>query len=143
MQLFPHDGNQESERDEFNRQMHEEFELVRDFIILHYHATERDDTRFWRHVSSMVIPETLKQKIKLFRQTGNIFQNVADVFGENSWSQVMLGQGIMPAAYHPIVDMMDDTELANFLRHHQQRVDRIVSSLPAHETFLRQYCSSR
>ncbi|MCH9786628.1 tryptophan 7-halogenase [Pseudomonadales bacterium] len=143
MQLFPHDGNQESERDEFNRQMREEFELVRDFIILHYHATERDDSRFWQHVSSMAIPETLKQKINLFRQTGNIFQNVADVFGENSWSQVMLGQGIMPAAYHPIVDMMDDTELANFLRHHQQRVDQIVSSLPAHETFLRQYCSSR
>ncbi|RZI55755.1 MAG: tryptophan 7-halogenase, partial [Zymomonas sp.] len=95
---------QVSERDvaEFNDQQMTDFDQVRDFLILHYKATERRDSEFWRYCADMTIPDTLTQKIELFRETGRVFRKNEELFAENSWIQVMMGQGIMPASYHPV-----------------------------------------
>ena len=143
MQMFPYGGVNTSDQREFNRQMTAEFEFIRDFIIMHYHLTERTDTAFWRRNSAMSIPDTLQHRLSLFRETGRVFQAEGDVFGENSWTQVMLGQGLMPASYHPIVDMMSDRELHQFIQHQQKKVDLIIQQLPDHNTFIEQYCRAR
>ena len=142
LKLFPIDGINQADVDEFNAQMKEEFLFVRDFIVLHYHVTEREDTPFWRHCKTMEIPETLKHRIELFKKSGRIFQKNNDIFAENSWSQVMLGQGLLPENYHPIVNMMTDEELMSFLSIIRNSVNNLVDQLPSHQQFIDSYCKA-
>ena len=140
MQMFPYDGIRQPDIDEFNSQMKFEIDNVRDFIILHYHVTERSDTDFWRDCAAMQVPESLRHRIELFRQAGRVFKVPTELFGENSWIQVMLGQGLLPEQYHPIVNMMSDEELAGFLKGIHGNVAGMVSQLPEHQRFIDHYC---
>ncbi|MFC3031430.1 tryptophan halogenase family protein [Pseudoalteromonas fenneropenaei] len=140
MQLFPQAGIVQADIDEFNQQTREEVDNIRDFIILHYYATERRDSAFWRHCSSIEIPDSLRHRIALFENTGRVFKVGNELFGENSWTQVMLGQRIMPKSYHPIVDVMSDEELANLLGQLKNQVARTVAQLPSHQDYLNHYC---
>ena len=142
MQMFPYDGIRKPDVDEFNDQMNSEIEHVRDFIILHYHVTDRTDTPFWRQCRSMEIPESLAHRIELFKQTGRVFKLPTELFGENSWIQVMLGQGLTPEQYHPIVNMMDDEELNQFLSGIHGSVREMVNQLPEHQRFIDHYCKA-
>jgi tryptophan halogenase len=90
----------------------------------------------------MPIPESLQHRIELFKQTGKVFQKAGDVFAENSWTQVMLGQGLMPEQYHSIVNMMSDQELKSFLENIKHNVDRLVEQLPNHKQFVDNYCKA-
>lgn len=110
---------------------------------MHYHLTERTDSEFWKRCQSMDIPDSLSHRLDLFKETGRVFQAEGDVFGENSWTQVMLGQGIKPKSYHPIVDMMNEEELFQFLAHQENKVTHLLSQLSNHEDFLAQYCPMR
>ena len=84
MQMFPSDGVRQPDIEEFNNQMKFEIENIRDFIILHYHVTNRTDTPFWRHCRTMEIPESLQHRIDLFKETGRVFKVPTELFGENS-----------------------------------------------------------
>jgi len=140
MQMFPYDGIRKPDVTEFNNQMNDEIVHVRDFIILHYHVTERTDTSFWRQCRTMDIPESLAHRIELFKQTGRVFKAPSELFAENSWIQVMLGQGLTPEQYHPIVNMMDDEELDKFLSGIHGAVQDMVGQLPEHQRFVDHYC---
>jgi len=140
MQLFPHDGIKQSDIDEYNKLSQTEIEYIRDFIILHYKVTNRQDTPFWRYCHDLDIPDTLAHRIKLFRETARVLRVREDLFKENSWVQVMLGQGIMPEQYHPIVNVMTDEEFSRFLSRIKQRVRHTVAQLPVHEAYVKQYC---
>ena len=133
-----------SERDiaEFNEQQHTDMVQIRDFLILHYKATERRDSEFWRYCSGMPIPDTLEQKMELFRETGRVFRKNDELFVENSWVQVMMGQGIMPEAYHPIATKLSDEELAKLLATIRDTVARTVASLPDHGAYVARYCGA-
>lgn len=128
---------------EFNRQTAEEMDRVRNFIILHYHATQREDSPFWRYCKNMPIPEDLRHRIELFRDTGAIPIIEKELFQVNSWTQVMMGQGIAPQSYHPIVDCMNDAELANFLKNIEKDIRGKVQALPSHQAFIDKYCKSK
>jgi tryptophan halogenase len=143
MQMFPYAGIREAEINEFNTQMDFEIQNIRDFIVLHYHVTNREDTRFWRHCRNMKIPESLQHRIDLFKETGRVFKVPHELFGENSWIQVMLGQGLMPEQYHPIVDEMTDEELRHFLHGAEASVAKLVSRLPQHQAFIDHYCKAQ
>ena len=140
MQMLPQDRIVQTDIDEYNKQARFEIETIRDFIILHYCVTNRQDTPFWRHCRNMEIPETLAHRIKLFRETGRVFRIPNELFAENSWLQVMLGQGIVPEQYHPVVDVMDAEELERFLKEIKSNVERTVAQLPDHEAYIEQYC---
>jgi tryptophan halogenase len=140
MQMFPIAGIAQPDVDEFNQQTQVEFEHIRDFIVLHYHLTARQDTPFWRHCRSMEIPATLAHRIRLFRETGRVFRAPNELFQENSWIQVMLGQGIVPRHHHPVASVMSDAELGQFLGGIKAGVDRTVAKLPRHQAYMRQYC---
>ncbi len=142
MQMFPYDGVRQPDVEEFNNQMKFEIENIRDFIVLHYHVTNRRDTKFWRHCSSMPIPDSLQHRIDLFKQAGRVFKVPTELFGENSWTQVMLGQGLMPEQYHPIVNMMEDDELKVFLSGIHGSVGNLVRQLPDHQRFIDHYCKA-
>ncbi|WP_076411100.1 tryptophan halogenase family protein [Shewanella sp. UCD-KL12] len=142
MKLFPQNEISQANINEYNKQTKEEMERIRDFIILHYKATERDDTAFWRYCHNMPIPDTLAHRIELFKETANVCITETELFRIDSWTQVMLGQGIIPEHYHQIVDNMNDTELYRFLIGLKQVVDKQVSQMPSHQTFIDQYCKS-
>ena len=142
MQMFPYSGIRQPDLDEFNEQMSTEFSHIRDFIVLHYHVTKRTDSDFWNHCRTMDIPESLTHRIELFRQTGRVFKAPGELFGENSWIQVMLGQGLLPEQYHPIVNMMSDDELERFLKGLHGSAERLVSQLPEHQRFIDHYCKA-
>ncbi len=140
LQMFPHQGIAPSDIDEFNRQTAFEIEHIRDFIVLHYHVTRRDDSAFWRHCRNMEIPDSLAHRIALFRESGRVFKVSTELFAENSWTQVMLGQGVEPEQYHPVVDMLGDDELRRFLDEIRQGVAQTVARLPAHADYVASYC---
>jgi len=125
---------------EYNRQMAEELIHVRDFVILHYALTHRRDTEYWRACNEMVLPATLQHRIDLFRETGTVFHQPNELFAENSWIQVMMGQGVMPRQHHPSADLMGDAELAHFLNAARDHAARIAAQLPSHQAYLERYC---
>ena len=134
-----------SERDiaEFNDQQMTDMEQIRDFLILHYKATQRRDSAFWRQCADMDIPQSLTHKIDLFRETGRVFRKNEELFVENSWVQVMMGQGIMPKAYHPVATKLSDAELDHLLRGLRDSVAKAVASLPDHQAYVAQYCGAQ
>lgn len=142
LHLFPHAGVTPELSDEYNRQSQIEFELIRDFIILHYHVNERDDSQFWRDLKAMDVPDRLNDKIDIFRADGRLVQDQYDIFLEPSWLQVMVGQGILPRDYHPIADSLTDAELADKLRAMQRAKAEPLPKMPEHDQFLRMFCGS-
>ena len=131
-----------SERDvaEFNDQQLTDMEQIRDFLILHYKATDRRDSAFWRQCAAMDIPDSLTHKIELFRETGRVFRKNEELFVENSWVQVMMGQGIMPQSYHPVATKLSDAELEHLLGGLRESVSKTVAGLPEHHAYVAQYC---
>jgi tryptophan halogenase len=143
MQMFPSAGIRQSDIDEYNQQTWQEIEYIRDFIVLHYHVTDREDSPFWRACSGMEIPASLAHRIKLFRETGRVFRAPNELFAENSWIQVMLGQGLYPEAHHPAADLMGDAELSRFLNDIKMQIDKTVAQLPPHQAYVEQYCPAQ
>lgn len=127
-------------RDEYNRRCADEFVQIRDFLVLHYHQTEREDSEFWRYCKNMEVPDSLTHKLALFAASGRIGRDVDDLFRDASWVQVMLGQGIMPADYDPMADQIAPAQLAEFLANLRTLITRAVGSLPTHEDYLRLHC---
>jgi tryptophan halogenase len=141
MQLFPQHGISQADIDEYNQQANDEIEHIRDFIILHYNVTNRRDTPYWRDAAAMKLPASLQHRIDLFRETGRVFRVPNELFAENSWIQVMLGQGIHPASHHQTADLMGDDELSRFLGGISGTIDRTVAQLPSHQQYVEQYCA--
>ena len=140
--LFPDLDFDQADIDEYNRQTTTEFEQIRDFIILHYHATRRTDSGFWNYCRTMEIPETLQQKIALFRGRGRIFRYHNDLFGETSWMQVMFGQGIEPRGYHPLSDGSSTEETSKMLANVKAVIAQVVGGMQSHSEFIAANCKA-
>ena len=115
---------------------------MRDFIVLHYKATERDDTPFWQHCRTMEMPPTLQHKIDLYRSNGRFFREDNELFGELSWVQVMEGQRIHASGYHPFADLRPVDEVRAFLADTQRVISACVEAMPTHAEFIAQHCAS-
>lgn len=142
MKVLPKGQIGEASVKEFNQQFCDEMDRVRNFIILHYCATERDDSPFWRYCRTMEIPDSLRHRIELFKQTGNLSLQLKELFQIDSWTQVLIGQNIEPQSYHPVVDQMDKAELDRFLMSLKQVVDKKVSQMPSHQEFINHWCKA-
>jgi tryptophan 7-halogenase len=126
--------------DAYNRGTRFECERIRDFLILHYRATERDDTAFWRHCSRIDMPDSLRHKLDIFRASGQIFRDGEELFTEVGWLQVMLGQHVMPERYHPLADTLPQAQLDEFLATMRTLIEREVDHQPTHEQFIERHC---
>ena len=140
--FFPDKGFEQPDIDEFNRQSRVEFEQIRDFIILHYTATTRDDTPFWNYVRTMPIPDTLKAKIDLFKSNGRVFRINNELFTEVSWFEVMFGQGIHPRGYHPLVDAKPADLIERMVADVKRVMHGVVDLMPTHEAFIAENCKA-
>ncbi len=135
--LFPDKPISSLERDEYNRGMRDVYEDVRDFIILHYKATQRDDTDFWRYVRDMAVPDSLTRKMELWRLHGRVFRENAELFAQPSWIAVMLGQNIAPESHDPIADTLDERKVGEAMKQMRETYRSTGQQLPSQEDFLR------
>lgn len=142
IELFPTRAFEPAAIGEYNRRVGHEFELVRDFLILHYHQTARDDSEFWRYCANMDVPDSLASKMDLFRGNGLLHKDAEDLFRESSWVQVMVGQGIQPAGYHAMADRLTTEQLGGFLTDVRRLIDRAEGALTGHAEFIEAHCRS-
>ncbi|HEX5960502.1 MAG TPA: tryptophan halogenase family protein [Rhodanobacteraceae bacterium] len=138
--LFPDRGFSPEVIDRYNAQTAFEIEHIRDFIILHFCATERADSPFWDYCRTMQIPEPLADNIRLFRDSGRFFRNAEELFALTSWVEVMIGQRILPRTYHPAVDQLSDAELRQLMEGAQRVIARCVEAMPPHQAFIDRHC---
>nr|WP_199860426.1 tryptophan halogenase family protein [Sphingomonas sp. CFBP 8760] len=133
---FPDRTVTAADRDGFNALVDAEYDRIRDFLILHYHATTRDDSPFWDHVRTMAIPDSLAEKMALWRRTGHVSRYAHGLFLEPSWIAVYLGQGIVPAGWDPRADLPDAAALDRALAALRRGIADAVGGLPDHGTYL-------
>lgn len=141
MALFPDSGFDDREIEEYNRTLIDEYEAIRDFIILHYCATERTDSDFWNHCRTMTVPDSLTEKLELWRGKGRLFRNQSDLFTEDSWIAVLLGQRLFPESYDPLAETLPFDESARFLASIREVIHKTAMAMPRHEDFIDRYCA--
>ena len=129
-------------QERYNTEATFELERIRDFLILHYFATERRENEFWKYCGNMQIPASLAAKIGLFRDSGRFFREGDEMFALISWVQVMIGQGIVPRAYHPLVDRVPEAELLKLDANVRGVIASCVAAMPMHEQFIDRYCKA-
>ena len=136
LQLLPSGrGIGPAEVAEYNLQTAFEWERIRDFLILHYKATARPEP-FWQAAAAMEIPESLAARIALFRESGRVFREGEELFTESGWTQVLIGQDVMPESWHPLADLLTGEELASFLDAVKRQIDHHAAQWPRHADFI-------
>ena len=139
LEMFPREGFNPVLAQKYNARLAFEFDRIRDFLVLHYHANLRDEP-FWRECREMSITPELREKMDLFRDSGQFYRNAEEMFGDVSWIEVMLGQGVQPAGYHPLVDQVPDADLFRFVEGVGKTISNCVDLMPAHQQFIDRYC---
>ena len=140
VELFPTREMGAANRAEFNRVTGKEYELVRDFLVLHYALSRRADTPFWQFCrDELEVPDSLRHKMELFREAAHTFREPDDLFRPSSWVQVMVGQGLVPDGYHRMADRLSEEQLARFLSDVDAIIGRTVEPLPTHDAFIRRH----
>jgi tryptophan halogenase len=124
----------------YNRWIEMEYDRVRDFLILHYHATERTDSPLWNYCRTMQIPDSLRHKMELFRRRARVVTYKDGLFLEPSWLAVYFGQRVIPDGYDPLADAVEGTQLTQRMNTVSEQIRQAVAQMPAHEDFLAQYC---
>lgn len=136
MTNFPDKCFNQADIDYYNRRTHSEFEQVRDFLILHYCATQRDDSPFWNYVRTMELPETLQQRIEVFMENGRLYRHDNELFGENSWFAVFEGQNFRPKRYHPIINYLSDQQLDERMAEIRRATHKCLDAFEDHDRYL-------
>ena len=138
--FFPDRGFSAPDVAEFNRQSRFEFEKIRDFLILHYHLTQRDDSAFWRHCRAMDVPDSLRQRMALYASRGRIVREAGELFAEVAWLQVLHGQNLAAQGHHPLADLIAEEEIADYLASVQGVIATCVDVMPTHQDYIAQHC---
>jgi len=136
IKMFPRRHIEPTQVDQFNREVRTEIEQIRDFIIAHYCINQRDDSPYWIDCREMEIPDSLRHKIDLFRRTGLVFRDNNELFSEVSWTAVMIGQGIEPTEYHPVVNTLEAARIDTMIKHARADIERMVDSALSHQQYL-------
>jgi tryptophan halogenase len=141
--FFPDAGFNPVDIDEFNRQSRFHYERIRDFVILHYHVNQRDDSTFWQDCARMQVPQTLKDKIDLYQAHGRLFRFNNELFTEVGWLQVMEGQNLRPARHHPLAALQDVRDTEEYLENVRAVIGKCVDVMPDHAAYIARNCTAR
>jgi len=143
IQMFPFGSTGAALRERYNQIADNEIDRVRDFVILHFKLSERDDSGYWRMCRALDVPDTLKERIALFAESAQAWQASDDLFRVDSWIQVMLGQRLQPKAWHKVAELMAPGQLKGMLEQIRGQVAQQVATLPPHQTFVERYCAEQ
>jgi len=134
------EGITQTQEDAFNRLTTKEYSRIRDFLVLHYNATTRNDSEFWNYCRTMSVPDTLTEKVELFRMNGQIFREEDELFTETSWAAVMMGQGIAMAGHNAVADTLDQASTSKELDEMERSIRFAIQQMPSHGQYLGRYC---
>jgi tryptophan halogenase len=135
--MFPGEGFSAADIDEYNRQFTFEYEDVRDFIVAHYKVTRRSGDPFWDRVRTMEVPDSLENRLELFRSSGRFFKrNAQELFAEESWVQVLIGQGFEMRP-DPVTQFVATKDITGFLKDLEEVIEDVAVELPDHGEFVR------
>ncbi len=137
---FPSSHRDEVTTEHFNRESLFEFDRIRDFIILHYKANQREGSEFWDACRHMDVPESLSYRMNLFRQGAQVYREMGELFTEASWVQLLVGQNLEPRSYHRLADSIGLEQLQGYMRDVQTIVVSAVRKMPEHADFIRAHC---
>jgi tryptophan halogenase len=140
--LFPDANFSGAEIDRYNKILGSEYERVRDFLVLHYSTTERTEGDLWGYCRNVAKPDSLLERIDLFRSHGRILREDFELFPTQSWLYVMVGQNIMPESDDPLVSLLDPKIVHDNLANIRDVVHRCAQTMPAHEDFIKQHCAA-
>ncbi|NNU15473.1 tryptophan 7-halogenase [Parvularcula sp. ZS-1/3] len=140
--LFPTADMPAIVQQQYNSLLTKKFEQVRDFIILHYKATERDDSPFWNYCRTMDVPDSLKERWELFEQAGRVFRFEDELFSKTSWIAVFIGQNIIPRTVDPIASSVELPAIERSLASMKGAIAQAAERMPTHEAFIRRYAPS-
>jgi tryptophan halogenase len=141
VQLLPNRVHCQATEDEYNRLMDIEYENIRDFIVMHYCTSQRDDSPFWRSWRHRPIPESLKTKLSLYRSQGQLVRNDLDLFASDSWHAVLTGMGVYPRDYSAAVDASEFNNVTKLLNDVEYSLNHSVSQLLSHRQYLQRFVS--
>ena len=141
--IFPDRSFDPHDTEEYNRLQLDEYDKVRDFVVLHYKATARDDAPLWRYCSSMPIPESLMYRIHLFRSSGRVAFQDRELFVEPNWLSVFIGQDILPGRYDPLADVLAIDSVRSQLQRLRALIRQTAEAMPAHADFIAEHCLSQ
>jgi tryptophan halogenase len=136
VELFPIGRVRDQDREEFNAAVDAEYDRIRDFLILHYHATTRDDSSFWNHVRTMDVPDTLQGKMELWRRSARVAKYSQGLFFEPSWVAVYLGQGVVPEGWDQRAGAWDSDKLDAAIERVRRQVADRVAAMRDHAAFI-------
>jgi tryptophan halogenase len=140
IEFFPDQGFSAADVDEYNRNSRFHFERIRDFIILHYHLNQRDDSEFWKSCANMAIPQSLTDKMNLYKSRGRIVRFDNELFSEVGWFQVMQGQNLRTAGYNPLVDLQAEQDTVDYLESVRAVIAKCVEVMPDHAAYIARHC---
>lgn len=140
--LLPAADFDENISEKYNEFLTSEFIFVRDFIILHYKASQRTDSEFWNYCRHMQVPETLQTKLDLYQRSGRLFRDKNELFDEVSWFAVMQGQGLQVRSYHPLADQIESAEFQHVMQEIKAVVDRAADAMPTHADYIAKHCAA-
>lgn len=140
---FPHAGFVPEEIDEYNRQSRARYEDVRDFIILHYHLNQRDDSEFWMACAAMAVPQRLRRRMDLYAASGRILYEDGELFRTPSWLEVMEGQNLHPRSWLTLAELQGIEDTVGYLKGVSDTIAQCVAVMPAHDEFVRRYCRAK
>ncbi|WP_299192271.1 tryptophan halogenase family protein [uncultured Erythrobacter sp.] len=143
LSLLSLDGVTQAQQDTFNRLTGREYARIRDFLILHYNATQRTDSGFWNYVRTMDVPDTLTEKVEIFKANGQIFREEDELFTDTSWAAVMMGQGIHMGGHNPMAESIDTPQTRKEIDEMEQSIRFLVQHMPGHGEYLQRYCPAK
>jgi len=143
IRLFPTKNSNSALINQFNQNVRADYEEIRDFLVLHYCKTSRRDSEFWRWCKNMELPETLDQKLNLFKASGALNIRDEELFRPTSWYAVLEGLGVQPDNYNPTLNVWDVEKLKQILAQGQQGLKTITEQQPSHDQFINEYCKAK
>jgi tryptophan halogenase len=125
----------------FNQKINMDYQEIRDFIILHYCTSQRQDTEFWRWCQTMPVPDSLSEKIAAFKARGRIDHYPDQFFSGDSWYSILEGMNVRPKKYHPLMDAFNNQFLVNSLVDNARQIAQTVAQMPNHSDYIQQHCA--
>ena len=138
--IFPDRSFDPCDAEQYNRLQIDEYDKVRDFIVLHYKATARDDSALWRYCANMPVPDTLTYRMNLFSSTGRVAFEDRELFTEPNWLSVFIGQGIWPRRYDPLADILPIDSTRSHMQRLKSLIRQTAEAMPAHAAFIAEHC---
>lgn len=140
--LFPDRAFHGADIERYNAILGAEYERVRDFLVLHYSTTERDEGELWRYCRNLALPDSLREKLELFRSHGRILHDNSELFPSQSWFYIMVGQNVVPASDDPLAGVINPKLVNDNLANIRDVVRKCAASMPTHEDFIKRHCAA-